>query len=127
MDKTFEFIQNNKKSIVLVLLVICLLFLLVTSTRQYFTNPEVVPLKDSKKYKETILSQNPKIILIDNFVTPLQAKHLIKISDEIKRPSTIDSNGDPYKLVTNVRSSESAHLGKARDKIVKEIELILKK
>jgi len=127
MDKIFEFIKNNKKSIIVVLLVICSLFLLVTSTRQYFTNPEipiknVEPTKDSKKYKETILSQNPKIILIENFINPLHAKHLIKIADEIKKPSTIDSNGDPFKLVTNVRSSESAHLGKARDAIVKQIE-----
>ena len=158
MDNLFEYIQENKKTIVLILLILCLLITVITTVQQ-FTNvkkpinkvvkpskKEVTstgqifnPLtrneyfknnlnknKDSnttkKKYKETILSESPKIIYIENFVDANQANHLIKISDLIKKPSTIDTKGDPYTLVTNVRSSESAHLGKARDAIVKEIE-----
>ena len=131
MDKLFEFIQKHKKTIVLILLVICLLVVIITSIKQHFTNPvesivnknkaELFEIK-SKKYKETVLSENPKIILLENFITQEQAKHLMKIADDIKKPSTIDSAGDPYKLASDVRSSESAHLGKARDEIVKEIE-----
>jgi prolyl 4-hydroxylase len=90
---------------------------------QHFTNPKKEKFTDNtKKYKETILSESPKIIYIENFITSKQSEHLMKLADEIKRPSTIDSDGDPYKLVSNVRSSESAHLGKARDSIVKQIE-----
>lgn len=125
MDKLFEYVQKHKKTIVLVLLLICLLIVIISSIKQHFSNPVTQlakePFKD-KKYKETILSENPKIILIENFVNPLQAKHLINIADQIKKPSTIDSKDDPYTLAKNIRSSESAHLGKARDAIVKEIE-----
>jgi len=129
MDKVFDFVKKNKKRIVLVLLIICLIILIFTSIRQRFTNPKlpivnsVKPIENNvKKYKEVILSENPKIILIHNFVTPEEATHLMTIADEIKRPSTIDSAGDPYKLASDVRSSESAHLGKSRDDIVKSIE-----
>ena len=122
-DKMFDFVQKNKKIIVLILLLSCLSVVLLNSFRQYFTNPKKESSKGKrKKYKETVLSENPKIILIENFVNPLQAKHLMKIADDIKKPSTIDTKGDPYTLATNVRSSESAHLGKARDAIVKQIE-----
>jgi prolyl 4-hydroxylase len=125
MDNLFEFIQKHKKTIVLILILICFSYLIVNSVIQHFTtvspNDNIEKFKN-KKYKETVLSENPKIILIDNFINKTQAEHLIKIADEIKRPSTVDSDGDPYKLSTDVRSSESAHLGKARDKIVKEIE-----
>lgn len=124
MDKLFEYVQKHKKTIFLILLLICMLIVIITSIKQHFTNPNVNinKLVRIKKYKETILSESPKIILIEHFVTPEEAKHLMKIADDIKKPSTIDSDGDPYKLVENVRSSESAHLGKARDDIVKEIE-----
>ena len=130
MDQIFEFIQKNKKSIVLVLLIICLLITVISSIRQNFyqkppaslTIPKKEKFVNNKKYKEIILSEDPKIIYIENFVTPEQAIHLMKLADDIKKPSTIDTKEDPYTLVTNVRSSESAHLGKARDSIVKEIE-----
>ena len=75
-----------------------------------------------KKYKETVLSESPKIIYIENFITKEEADHLIKIADKTKRPSTIDTKDDPYTLVNNVRSSQSAHLGKSTDKIIKGIE-----
>jgi len=133
MDQIFEFIQKNKKSIVLVLLIICLLITIISSIRQnFFQKPpaslviQKIQKKErfvnNKKYTETILNEDPKIIYIENFVTPEQAVHLMKLADDLKKPSTIDTKDDPYTLVTNVRSSESAHLGKARDSIVKEIE-----
>jgi len=125
MDQLFEFIQKHKKSIVLVLMIICLLIITVNSI-QHYANPSKNQIKEKmifkKKYKETILSESPKIIYIENFVNSSQANHLMKISDIIKRPSTIDTKGDPYTLVQDIRSSESAHLGKSRDEIVKQIE-----
>ena len=120
MDQLFEFIQKHKKSIVLVLMIICLLIIVVNSV-QHYANPDK-KLIFKKKYKETILSESPKIIYIENFVNSSQAEHLMKISDVIKKPSTIDTKGDPYTLVQDIRSSESAHLGKSRDEIVKQIE-----
>jgi prolyl 4-hydroxylase len=128
MDKLFEYVQKYKKTIVLVLLLICLLIVIISSIKQHFSNPTAQLVNEKteefkdKKYKETILSESPKIILIEDFVNPLQAKHLMDIADQIKKPSTIDSQNDPYTLAKDVRSSESAHLGKARDAVVKEIE-----
>jgi prolyl 4-hydroxylase len=86
---------------------------------QKFSNPKK---KINKKYKETVLSESPKIVYIENFITKEEAQHLMRVADEIKRPSTIDTKEDPYTLVNNVRSSESAHLGKSRDAIVTNIE-----
>ena len=111
------------------IIVIIIAIVILYSNKQHF-NPESkkeqvaekLANKQKKKYKETVLSQNPKIVYIENFVTKKQAEHIMNISDKIKRPSTIDTKDDPYTLVTNVRSSESAHLGKARDEITKEIE-----
>jgi prolyl 4-hydroxylase len=127
MDKLFEYVQKHKKTIVLILLAICTIYVIISSIRQHYTNPTPQLVKEpfkgkNKKYKETILSENPKIILIENFIRPEHAKHLIEIANDTKRPSTIDSAGDPYKLASDVRSSESAHLGKSRDNIVIQIE-----
>jgi prolyl 4-hydroxylase len=132
MDKLFNFIQEHKKTIVLILIVICFIIVILTSLKQHFSPApsHIIPKAPSTinnnlnhpKYKEIILSENPKIIYIENFITPEDAIHLMKLADEIKKPSTIDTQDDPYTLVTDVRSSESAHLGKARDNIIKRIE-----
>ena len=128
MERILEFLEKNKKNIILGLIVLCLLYLVIVSTSEYFTvkKSDILHLnnhkKSNKKYKETVLSESPKIIYIENFVNSTQSEHLMRIADQIKRPSTIDAQGDPYSLVTNVRSSESAHLGKARDKITLDIE-----
>lgn len=128
MEKILEFFERNKKNIIIVVILLCFLYLAFISSSEYFTNKNSNSLsitnykKSNKKYKETILSESPKIIYIENFINSTQAEHLMKIADKIKRPSTIDAQGDPYSLVKNVRSSESAHLGKARDKITLDIE-----
>lgn len=131
MNQIIEYLDKHKRNIIIILIVICICYFIYTQFIipddkyiQKFQNSENKNhhLKTKKKYKETVLSESPKIVLIENFVTKEEAEHLIKIADEIKRPSTIDTKNDPYTLVNNVRSSESAHLGKARDKIVLSIE-----
>ena len=127
MNQILEYLDQNKKNIILGLVALC--FCIFIYTTFFSQKKEIQKFENSKndennkkKYKETILSESPKIILLENFISKEEAEHLIKIADEIKRPSTIDTKNDPYTLVNNVRSSESAHLGKARDKIVKNIE-----
>jgi len=117
MDKVVDYVKKNLKTIILIVIAICVVYLIYRTIQNYDNTPVIV-----KKYKEVVLSESPKIIYIENFVTPEQADHLMKLADEIKKPSTIDTKDDPYTLSQNVRSSESAHLGKARDKIVKQIE-----
>jgi prolyl 4-hydroxylase len=121
MNQFIEYLNENKKEIIFILVILCLCYLIYT---HFFVKQEtfIKEIKQIKKYKETILSKNPKIILIENFITKEEADHLIEIADKIKQPSTIDSKDNPYTLVNNIRSSESAHLGKSRDNIVKNIE-----
>jgi len=120
-----EFINKNKKTIaiffiIIFLSIICsIIFSRYSGHQEKFNSSNINP---KKKYKETILSESPKIVLIENFVTKEEADHLIKLSDELKQPSTIDTKENPYTLVNNVRSSQSAHLGKSRDKYVLNIE-----
>ena len=125
MNKILEYIDKNKgyTAIFLILVFGC------AAVIYYFRNFNVKHEKfntshqnSKKKYKETVLSESPKIILIENFVTKEEADHLMKVSDELKQPSTIDTKDNPYTLVNNVRSSQSAHLGKSRDKLVTNIE-----
>jgi prolyl 4-hydroxylase len=122
MNRVLDFIEKNKYYIISILILI-----LIISITIYYSSKSPKEIQDfqnieRKKYKEVVLSENPKIILLENFITEEEAEHLMKLADEIKRPSTIDTKDDPYTLVNNVRSSESAHLGKARDKLVLSIE-----
>jgi prolyl 4-hydroxylase len=117
MDKVVDYVKKNLKTIILIVIASSIVYLIHKTIQNYDNTPVII-----KKYKEVVLSESPKIIYIENFVTPEQADHLMKLADEIKKPSTIDTKDDPYTLSQNVRSSESAHLGKARDKIVKQIE-----
>jgi len=117
MDKFLDYGKKHAKIIILILIILCSVYLIYRSVQKYDNIPLI-----KKKYKEVILSKSPKIIYIENFITAEQAEHLINLADEIKKPSTIDTKDDPYTLSQNVRSSESAHLGKARDSIVKQIE-----
>lgn len=121
MNRVLEFIEKNKNYI---LIVIIILIISITIFSFFKSPKEIQDFQniERKKYKEVILSENPKIILIENFVTEEEAKHLMNLADKIKQPSTIDTKNDPYTLVNNVRSSQSAHLGKARDKIIENIE-----
>jgi len=122
MNRVLEFIEKNKYYIILAVMVILIISVTILYSSKSPKEIQDFQNIERKKYKEVVLSENPKIILLENFITQEEAEHLMKLADEIKRPSTIDTKDDPYTLVNNVRSSESAHLGKARDKIVLSIE-----
>lgn len=66
------------------------------------------------------LSHEPSVKLYKNFITPVEAKHLIHLAKERLKRSTVQINGE--KVVDTQRTSSSAHLAKAEDEIVKEIE-----
>ena len=125
MNQILEYLNIHKKTIILTLLILCSCYFIYSTfinqnkNIQKFSNSKK---KIIKKYKETVLSESPKIVYIENFVTKEEAEHLMKVADQIKRPSTIDTKEDPYTLVNNVRSSESAHLGKSRDAITISVE-----
>ena len=87
-----------------------------------WTTTKIEHLENTNKYKEDILSENPKIIYIHNFITEEEAKHIIKLADELKKPSTIDSKESALTLETKTRSSNTAHLGKSSDYVIKDIE-----
>ena len=126
MENLWEEIKKYKYVIIASIVIVIIIIVVSTQTKQKFTNPQPAIQNVSgkkKKYIEKILSLKPKIIYIENFITPEQAKHLIEFADKNKRPSTIDTKDDPYTLINNIRSSESAHLGKGRDKICTEIEM----
>ena len=94
----------------------------ITNVVYKWSNKKIEHLENTKKYKEEILSENPKIVYIHNFITEEEANHIIKLANELKKPSTIDSKESPVTLSANIRSSNTAHLGKSRDIIVKNIE-----
>ena len=87
-----------------------------------WSSSKIEQLENLNKYKEDILSENPKIIYIHDFITQEEADHIINLANELKKPSTIDSKESPVSLETNIRSSNTAHLGKSRDYVVKNIE-----
>lgn len=120
------------KKLILILLISTLAILITIQLWNYSqhfintdnTNNKIIISKTTKslKYQEKILSETPKIIYINNFVNNNEMKHLISLADELKKPSTIDTKDDPAAVLANVRTSESAHLGKSRDDIVTTIE-----
>ena len=120
------------KKIILILLISTLVLLFViqlwNSSQSFIntdnTNNKIIISKTikSSKYQENLLSENPKIIYIKNFVNNNEMKHLISLADELKKPSTIDTKDDPAAVINDVRTSKSAHLGKSRDDIVTSIE-----
>lgn len=73
-------------------------------------------------YREEVLSENPKIIYLHNFITPKEANHFIELGKKLKQPSTIDTKDSPISLAQEIRSSQSAHVGKRRDDIVSYVE-----
>lgn len=80
---------------------------------------------NAKKTTETkpavvTLSHQPSVKLYNNFITPEEAKHLIKLAKERLTRSTVQIKG--AKVVDTQRTSSSAHLKKSEDEIVKAIE-----
>jgi prolyl 4-hydroxylase len=119
------------KKLLLILLISTLaVFLLIQlwNYSQHFINTDkkkVIsrPFKKSSKYHEEILSEDPRIIYIHNFLTNQNERdHLISLADELKKPSTIDTKDNPTAILNDVRTSESAHLGKNRDETVTALE-----
>jgi len=114
---------------ILLLLIILILIIIINkiNNERFSESPANIKYvwSDTNKtsnYKEKILSENPKIVYIHNFLSENEVNHIIKLADQLKKPSTIDSKESPVTLKENVRSSNSAHLGKSRDDIVKNIE-----
>jgi len=103
-----------------IFLLIISIIILTLSLQQDFTNTNIKNI--DQQYKTTVLSDNPKIIYIHDFLSNDEASHLIKLADELKKPSTIDSNSNPTALKTEVRSSNTAHLNRHKDAIIKNIE-----
>jgi prolyl 4-hydroxylase len=119
------------KKIILILLISTLVLLFIIqlwNSSQSFINTDnnnkiiISKTIKSSKYQENLLSENPKIIYIKNFINNNEMKHLISLADELKKPSTIDTRDDPAAIINDVRTSKSAHLGKSRDNIVTAIE-----
>ena len=71
------------------------------------------------KYETNILSFDPSITYIKNFISQEEAEHLIKLGEEKKQQSMVD---DSNPIQTEMRSSNSAFLNKSQDNIVKSIE-----
>jgi len=118
------------KKLILILLISTLAILLVIqlwNNSQYFTNPNkkksISTHIKSTKYQEDILSDDPKIIYIHNFLTDKnQINHLISLGDKLKKPSTIDTRDNPTAILKDIRTSESAHIGKSTDEIITALE-----
>jgi prolyl 4-hydroxylase len=120
----------------LIIVLIILVIILFNNIRQNFIsidnkiNQSIIHSKEhqikknqnNSEYREEILSENPKIIYIHNFLNAKEAAHFIDIGDKLKQPSTIDTKDSPISLVQDVRSSQSAHVGKRRDTIVSYVE-----
>ncbi|CZT03414.1 related to oxidoreductase, 2OG-Fe(II) oxygenase family family [Rhynchosporium agropyri] len=70
-------------------------------------------------YKTHILSQEPLVIYIQNFLSSDESAHLLRTSEEKYEPSTVTS-GAERSIKTNVRHSEVALLD--RDDIIRCIE-----
>ena len=113
--------------ILLIIILVILLFIQLWNSSQNFINPDknkrISKHIKSTKYQEDILSEDPKIIYIHNFLSDKkELAHLISLGSQLKKPSTIDTKNNPAAILTNVRTSQSAHLGKSRDEIVTALE-----
>ncbi|KUJ19286.1 putative prolyl 4-hydroxylase subunit alpha-3 [Mollisia scopiformis] len=79
-----------------------------------------VPLScPSHSYNTHILSQEPLVIYIENFLSPDESKHLIDISEDKFAPSTV-SAGAETSIQKDIRFSEVALID--RDDVVRCVE-----
>jgi prolyl 4-hydroxylase len=111
--------------IFLIVLLIILFLILFNNIRQNFISIEnkfIQSIQPDFSFREEVLSENPKIIYLHNFLSPDEAKHFIELGNKLKQPSTIDTKDSPVSLVNEIRSSQSAHVGKRRDNIVSYVE-----
>jgi prolyl 4-hydroxylase len=113
----------------LIILLISIIIVIFYNVYQNYSNNTILNTPDYSitpslnLYKEKVLSENPKIIYLHNFITPDEADFFKKYGDQYKKPSTIDTkDGGPVTLASNVRSSESAHLTKQSNPFVQSLE-----
>jgi len=111
------------KKFFIVLLIIVFIILLYNVTQNFSNETVSDSINSSNLYREEVLSENPRIVYLHNFITPEEAQFFIDYGDKNKRPSTIDTrDGGPVTLATEVRSSESAHIAKQSNKFVSSVE-----
>lgn len=119
------------KKLILILLISTLAVLLLFQLWNYSqpfinTNEKKIiypPFKKSTIYHEEILSEDPRIVYIHNFFTNQnELDHLISLAEQLKKPSTIDTRNNPSAILNDVRTSNSAHLGKSRDETITDLE-----
>jgi prolyl 4-hydroxylase len=111
------------KNILLIIVVLISIYLLYSFNIQTFINNTEVTTKKLSKYEEIILSKSPKIIYIKNFLPEDDLiNHFILLSNKLKKASTVDTKNNPTTILKDVRTSESAHLGKSTDKFIKILE-----
>ena len=78
MNQILEYLNIHKKTIILTLLILCSCYFIYSTfinqnkNIQKFSNSKK---KIIKKYKETVLSESPKIVYIENFVTKEEAEY----------------------------------------------------
>ena len=111
----------NKNIIILFGILVFFIIIYIYFQSQHFTNVDEL---DDSEYTIRVLNENPRIVYIYNFLNDKETNHLISYAKKNKRPSTIDTkDGGPVTLQTNVRSSNTAHVEKNADEIIKGIEL----
>jgi len=109
----------NRNIIILLSVLGLLAIIFIYSQTQHFTDSIE---NTDDEYTVRILNQNPKIVYIHNFLSDKEAEYLVALAEKNKKPSTIDTKESPTTLQTNVRSSNTAHIGKNLDDIIKGIE-----
>ena len=120
--------MNYLKNILLIIVVLISIYLLFNIYQNSFNphtfvNNTEVTTKKLSKYEETVLSESPKIIYIKNFLPEDDLiNHFILLANKLKKISTVDTKNNPTTILKDVRTSESAHLGKSSDKIIKILE-----
>ena len=123
------------KPIYIILIIIAIVIIYYSYRTQHFINSSInsslnLTVNSSVSntdYYEEVISENPKIIYLHNFLNSKQSEHFIELGEKLKKPSTIDSKESPTTLKQDVRSSKSAHIGKSTDEIVKQVEELASK
>ncbi len=101
--------------LIIIILIIIYFIIKNNNGEKYDEDKDIV----NEKYNYEIINNNPKIRLLDNFVTKDEAEHMIKLANQFKKQSELDSI---LKINLKIRSSKSAFIPKSYDEIVERIE-----